>query len=183
MPQPKIAQGDLLYHAVHGLCRMDKMTKEKQGGKDVIMYSLVPKVANRMKMRFTIAATDLEASGFHTVVSLKEANKILDYLKAGDKEAIPAESAPRAVSAFAQPVETWGLAQTILSFAREKFEAKDQRKRQMLERSAKGLVGELAFVFKSSLKETAEKVQSSLGKPSKVNPSVLLALTNAGDED
>lgn len=183
MPQPKIVQGDLLYHAVHGLCKVDKVTKEKQNGKDVFMYALVPKVANRMKMRFTIAAPDLEVSGFHTVVSLKEANKILDYLKAGDTAAVPAKSVPRPVAAFAQPVETWDLAQTILSFAREKFEAKDQRKRQMLERSAKGLIGELAFVFKSSLKETAEKVQNSLGKPSKVNPSVLMALTNAGDED
>ena len=52
----------------------------------------------------------------------------------------------------------------------------------MLERSAKGLVGELAFVFKSTLKEAATKVQKSLGNTSKINPLVLVALAHASED-
>lgn len=64
----------------------------------------------------------------------------------------------------------------------DKFEAKDQRKRQKLEQSAKGLVGELAFVLKMTLKETASRIQKSLGNASKINRSVLVALANASED-
>lgn len=181
MTQEKIVEGDLLYHAVHGTCRVNEIRKQKQSGKQVLYYSLVPKIANHMKIRFVIAAVDMEASGFHVLISLKEANKILNYLKAGDKVTTPLATTPKA-SSFAEQNQTWGLARAILSFSHEKFEAKDQRKRQLLERSAKGLVGELAFVFRSTLKETATKVQKSLGSTSKINPSVLLALAGAGGD-
>lgn len=179
--QEKIVEGDLLYHAVHGLCRVDRVLKP-QSPAEGLSYSLLPKVMNKMKSRFIIPASDLEASGFHNVISVKDANRILDYLKAGDPDAIPSEAMPRALTAFAQPNETWGLAQMILTFSREKLEAKDQRKRQMLERSTKGLVGELSCVYKISPKETVARIQKSLGSPSKINPSVLAALTNAGEE-
>ncbi len=169
----KIGQGDLLYHAVHGLCRVDEIMNENQSGKEVLRYSLVPKVANnKMKVRFVLAGADLETSGFHGLISLKEANKILEYLEAGD---IAAESSPRPKD------QAWELAKVILSFSRENWEVKDQRKRQMLERSAKGLVGELAFVFKTTLKEAAVKVRKSLGDGSKINLSVLTALAHASE--
>ena len=182
MIRGEIVAGDLLYHAVHGLCRIDKITKQKLAGKEVRYYSLVPKLTNRMKARFTISAADMEASGFHLLVSLKEANKILDYFKAGDRAKIPPDAEPYNVTSFSQQTQTWGLAQAILSFSHDKFEAKDQRKRQALERSAKGLVGELAFVFNVTLKETAARVQKSLGSVAKINPSVLTALANACED-
>jgi len=181
MPE-EIVEGALLYHAVHGLCRMDKIIKQNQSGKEVLYYSLVPKTADKTKTRFIINAADMKASGFHVLVSLKEANKILEYLKAGNIAATPSGAAPKTVSSFAQQNQTWSLAQGILSFSHDKFEAKDQRKRQMLERSARGLVGELAFVFKITLKETAARVQKSLGNTSKINPSVLVALAHAGED-
>ena len=180
--QEEIVEGDLLYHAVHGLCRVDEVIKQNQSGKEVPCYSLVPKAADKMKARFIVRAADMEVSGFHVLVSPKEANRILDYLKAGDKVTAPSGVTPKTVSSFAEQHQTWGLAQAILSFSHDKFEAKDQRKRQMLERSAKGLVGELAFVFKTTLKETAARVQKSLGNASKINPSVLVALAHASED-
>ena len=173
MIQEEIVEGDLLYHAVHGICRVDEVNKQKESGKQVLRYSLVPNTANRMKARFIITASDMKISGFHELVSVKEANKILDYLKVG----------PSATdSSSNRKNQIWDMARAILTFAHEKFEAQDQRKRQTLERSARGLIGELAYVFKISLKEAAEKVQKSLGKPSKVNPSVLVALLHAGED-
>lgn len=151
-------------------------------GKEVLSYALVPKVSNKMKIRFVITGAGMGTSGFHTLVSVKEANEILEYLKAGDSAAIPADVAPQAASSVAQSRQTWEQAQVILSFSDDKSEAKDQRKRQLLERSVKGLVGELASVFKITLKEAIAKVQKSLGNASKVNPLVLMALANAGED-
>ena len=176
-----IAQGDLFYHSVHGLCRVDEISKQKQSGKQTIYYALVPKVASQMKTRFVIAAGDMEISGFHTLISPREANKILDYLKVGDKKTAPPVMTFKTPSS-AEQNKAWSLARAILSFSHEKFEGQDQRKRQMLERSAKGLVGELAFVFKITLKETASRIQKSLGNASKINPSVLMALSEAGED-
>ena len=178
----KIAEGDLLYHPVHGLCRMNRIIKQNRSGKDVRCYSLVPKIISKMKERFIIAVTGIETSGFHRLISLKEANDILAYLKTGKSTAAPARVAPKAGSSFFEQNQTWSLAQAVLTFSRDEFAPKDQRKRQMLERSVKGLVGELAFVFKMTLKETVTKLLKSLENTSKINPSVRVAFVNAGED-
>ena len=165
-----MVSGDLLYHAVHGLCRVDEITKENHSGREVPCYSLVPKTANRMKVRFVVSVVDLQASGFHAPVSLKGAREILEYLRAGTLSACTADD------------QAWVLARAILSSSRDNLEFKDARKRQMLERSAKGLVGELAYVFKMTLKETAASVQKSLGNTSQISPMVLAALAHAGKD-
>lgn len=170
MIQNQLAQGDLLYHAVHGLCRVDDIAKENQAGKEILRYSLVPKTPNKMKVRFVIAAVDIEASGFHGLVSLKKANEILEYLRTGKLTAVDDED------------QTWGLAKAILSSSRDNLEIKDMKKRQILERSARGLVRELAFVFKQTLKETAASIQKSLGNASKISPMVLSALAHASED-
>lgn len=182
MKPGEIAQGDLLYHATHGLCRVDGITKESQAGKVALCYSLVPKTANRMKARFVIWANDIKISGFHVPVSLKEANKILESLKSGDIKKVLSGVKPKAASLFAQENQTWTMARDVLSFSKGNLEAKDQRKRQMLENSARGLVGELAVVFKTSMREAAEMVRKSLGSISKINPTVLTALEHAGED-
>lgn len=182
MAREKIVEGDLLYHPVHGTCRVNQIKKQKQSGKQILYYSLVPNMTNYMKVRFVIAAADLEVSGFHALVSPKEANKILDYLRAGDKKTVPLVVTPKTASFSPEQNQAWDLARAILSFSHEKFEGQDQRRRKMLERSAKGLIGELAFVFKITLKETAAKVRKSLGDASKINPSVLLALAEASGD-
>ena len=161
----EIVQGDLLYHSVHGLCRVREIIKEKK----ILYYSLVPKTTSHMKVRFVIAISDIETSGFHLLVSLKEANEILDYFKAGDLTEV-------------QDKQTWALAKAILSFSRDKSEVKDQRKRQALERSANGLVRELALVLEVSVEEAAARVRKSLGRASKINPLVLDALSHAIDD-
>ncbi len=168
MTSKKIAEGDLLYHTAHGLCRVDRVVHENRLGKEVLCYALVPKIKNRMKVRYVIPHDEIEASGFHTLVSIKEANGILDYLKAGDDTAV-------------QTNQTWILAQNLLGFSSEKIGAREQRKRQILEHSARGLVGELAYVLKMTLEETVDLVRKSLGKISRINPPVLAALVHAGE--
>lgn len=182
MIQRKIAQGDLLYHTFHGLCRVDEVDKQNQSGREVLRYSLVPKVASKMKVRFIIMSTDMKASGFHAPISLKEANEILEYLEVGDIAAIPSGIQAEAASSSAPENQAWDLARAVLSFSCESLEVKDQRKRKLLEDSVKGLVRELAFVFKVTLKETAARVRKSLGATPKVNPSILVALLRAGEE-
>ena len=175
MKKEKIENGHLLYHPIHGLCRVERVTRPSSSGQEGLSYSLVPKVAHRMKSRFVISAADMEISGFHGLVSPKEANKILHYLKAGNENGHP-------IAVEAPPEEqAWGLARALQAFAHDKFEAKDQRKRQALERSARGLVGELSCVFKTTLKKTADRIQKSLGR-TRINPSVLSALALAGED-
>ena len=176
MKKEKIINGDLLYHSVHGLCRVERVTRPSSSGQEGLSYSLVPKVVAKMKSRFVISATDMEISGFHGLVSPREANKILLYLKAGNEHGHP-ETGPNATP----EVQAWGLARSLQAFAHDKFEAKDQRKRQALERSARGLVGELSCVFKITLKKTADRIQKSLGR-ARINPSVLSALALAGED-
>ena len=180
--QEEIVQGDLLYHAVHGLCRVSEIVKRNQSGKETLCYSLVPKVGNKMKVRFIIAVAGMEDSGFHGLISVKQANEILDYLKSGDSAAIPSGVEPKEPFSAVPENQTWDLAHMIWSFSHNHLEVKDQKKRQQLERSVKGLVGELAFVFKMTLKEAAARIQKSLGNVSKINPAVLLALAHAGED-
>jgi hypothetical protein len=177
MKKEKIVNGDLLYHPIHGLCRVERVTPPSPSNQAGLSYSLVPKVATRMKSRFVISATDLEVSGFHGLVSPKEANKILHYLKAGNSK-----NRLGTVVSSNLPDQAWGLARALQTFAYDKFEAKDQRKRQALERSAKGLVGELSCVFKLTLKKAADRVLKNLGHTSRINPSVLSALALAGED-
>lgn len=170
MSLKELSTGDLLFHPVHGACRVDDIVNESHSGSRVRCYSLVPKTASRMKVRFVVSVADVEASGFHSPISPKKAREILDYLKAGVLAAVPDNE------------QAWALARAILTFQRDKPELRDARKRRALENSAKGLVGELAFVFKMTLKDTAASVQKSLGNVSQISPLVLAALTQAGKD-
>lgn len=170
MVQKKIAQGDLLFHAVHGVCRVDQIGMEDPANGEVLSYSLVPNTVNRMKVRFVVPEARMEISGFHTLISAKEAREILEYLKMGK------------LTADCEEGQAWVLAKAILASSQEGPGIKDARKRQMIERSAKGLVGELAFVLKMTLQETAASVKKSLGNPSSIPPTLLAALTDASGQ-
>ncbi len=181
--QAKIVQGDLFYHSVHGMCRVNEVIKQNLSSKEGPSYALVPKLISHNKVRFVIGSKDMEISGFHAPVTVKEAGEILEYLKARvvDKTSNPTGNAPKA--GLPDPDHsTWALAKAILSFSHDKSEARDQRKRQMLERSAKGLIGELAFVLEIPLKDAAARVRKSLERSAKINPLVLAALTRAVED-
>lgn len=176
MIREKLVRDGLMYHSAHGLCRIDRIMKESREGKEVLCYALVPKTYSRMKVRFVIADADIEASGFHPLISPAEANKILDYLKAGDMAADFKDITPEAGLAFELSSHPWGLAKGILTFSRHTPEIKDQKKRQTLERFARGLVEEFAIVFKTTTKESSTQILRSLGNRAKINPLVLVAL-------
>ncbi|HNX68260.1 MAG TPA: hypothetical protein PLL75_01190 [Candidatus Omnitrophota bacterium] len=168
MKSSKIVEGDLLFHAAHGLCRVERLIGRDRAGKTP-GYSIVPRTMSRMKVRFLVPASDLEVSGFHRIVSRKAANKILDYLKSGRTDTEETDQA-------------WVLARNILSFSADKLKTRDQRKRQLLEHSVRGLVGELACSFKITLREAVSKVEKSLMKMSKSDPLVFAALERAVED-
>lgn len=167
-------KNELLYHAVHGLCRVEKVNNPTAKS---ATYSLVPVKKTSMQSRFTINAADIDASGFHPVVSLDDARDILKYLSTGNSASVPENAAAKTGSSAAYQNKTWGLAQAIVSY--EKTEIKSRMKREVLERSAKGLVRELAIVFNTTIKDSASKIQKSLAKKSTVHPLVLEALEQA----
>jgi hypothetical protein len=181
MIQEKIVRHDLLYHSAHGLCRVNELIKENHSGKEVLRYSLVPRLATKMKVRFVIQESDMEASGFHPLVPLKEANKILGYLKAGDATAGPFGGGAQDTGRSMKKGRAWCLAQEILASSHQHWDPKDKKARQLVEHSVKGLVGELACVFKLTLQETAARIRQCLGGAAKINPWVLDALEQAGD--
>lgn len=169
MAQKQITQGDLLFHTVHGVCRVDEIAREGPASREVLNYSLVPNKVNKMKVRFVVPAAEMKPSGFHVLVSPKEAQEILECLKDGD------------FTAGSEEDQAWMLAKAVFASSHDELGMKDSRKRQMLERSTRGLVGELAFVLKMTLREAAVSIKKSLGDPSRINPVLLAALTSASE--
>ena len=158
-----IVKGTLLFHPTHGLCRVALILGTAESKE--VSYSLLPVARNSAKVRFIVPQSSLENSGFSKLISAKEANAILEYFKTGAKK--DSECSP-----------TWTLAVVIWSESCSKESAKDTRRRQRVERSVKGLAGELAVVLKINLKEITEKIQKNLGNVSTINPLVLTALAN-----
>jgi len=59
---------------------------------------------------------------------------------------------------------------------------RDQRKRQQLEHSVKGLVGELAYVLQMSFKKTALLIGKNLARVAQIDPLVFGALDRAAED-
>lgn len=158
-----VSKDDLLFHAVHGLCRVKIVTKPS--GSEEANYTLLPVTAGHGKVRFMISESSLENSGFAKLISVIEANEILNFLKTGSKKASSQDHA-------------WAYAETVRSESCSAELVKDRRKSQLLDRSLKSLASELSFVLNYTLKETADKIQKNLAALSKINPMVLSALAN-----
>ncbi len=162
----KILKNELLFHTIHGLCRVVSVTREASSKTDY--YELRPVSQTRSKARFTIPRDLLESSGFNRLVSAKEAAEILEYLKTGDKKKTGEGNA-------------WVLAVTLRAEARSKEVLKDKRKAQQLNHLVKSLVGEMAIVLQATAEETLEKIQENLKPTSKINPLILAAFASASD--
>jgi len=161
-----IVKNDLLFHAVHGLCRVAAMTRSVQ--EKELSYTLLPVTNNKAKIRFTIPESALKNSGFSKLLSVKEGHAILKYFKTG-KTGKKDDS---------KDSQSWKLAMLIGSESSSKESVKDARKRQQVDSAVKGLTSELAFVLKMTLKEIAGTIRGNLGRISDINPLVLTALTN-----
>jgi hypothetical protein len=172
--------GDLLYHAVHGLCRVSETSKSAdKDGKETVNYTLVPHIAKSGNQRFAFGAHDLEVSGFHTLVSKAEAQAILDSFRKGRIVNVSDQGKVKPPSSFSSDVQTWALAEVLLSCAHDTVAAKDLRKRRTLERAARGLICEFAHVFEVPAREAANQVRKSLECSRKLDPLVLAAINNA----
>ena len=172
----EITRGDLLYHAVHGVCRVQEIVKQVRSDEEVSYCAMVPHRTQTSQVRFLVALEEIDLSGFHELISLEEAEKIVEYFKAGHTSPVEAPVS------FAQDTRTWALAKTLMLCSRDEVVAKDQKRRQFLSRSAKGLIGELAFVFNVPLKKAALMVQSHLARTARINPTVLAALAQISED-
>ena len=164
----KFVPGVLLFHSIHGLCRIKEIIQQKQMDKAALYYALIPQMGTRTSERFLIPVEHVETSGFHSPASLQQANAALDFLKGYGK-------------LLTQTIPLWVMAKEILVFCQETPQATDQRTRQALQRSVRGLIGELAIVLEISLQEAATKVRKNLQCSFKLNPLLLAALSNASD--
>lgn len=168
----KMKIGDWLYHPIHGVVRIQRITSEKKEGKTIARYTLIPQIESSMKVQYVISAEEVESSGFHAVISKKEAQKILDYLKEGE-----IEETPRALD-FSQKIplveqnEPWTLVKILLCCVCSQPDARERRTRQELERAAKGLIQELAFVFDATTEETIAMVREAIEVKQEINPVV-----------
>jgi RNA polymerase-interacting CarD/CdnL/TRCF family regulator len=187
----KITIGDLLYHSVHGMCRVKEIVRT-QGSSD--SYALVPQLFSRMRLRYVIPQESLKESGFRAPVTLAEAGAILNYFRTGRKLDKSVAAAKTAVKKEVKKLEaptvpmppkdhsTWAMAETMMTCSREEFQFKEQRMRTLLHKDATGLVRELAFVFKVSLRDAVTMIQKNLRGTSKLNPAILSALEKASEE-
>lgn len=159
-----ISEKELLFHPVHGLCRVLEVHHKANPEESSCFLSPIPQ--SRSRSRFTVPLKLLESSGFNRMVSAKEALHILNYFKTGEKK----KSAKG---------HAWTLAEALRNEACSKEVSKDKRKIQQINQMAKSMVCELAIVLQLTTSETLLKVQENLEPLSKVNPLVLTALANA----
>lgn len=163
MMAAKILKNELLFHSIHGLCRVAEVTKAAPS--EQASCFLRPVSQTRSKARFTVPLDLLESSGFNKIVSAKDAAEILEYFKTGDKKKSAEGNA-------------WTMAVTLRTEARSKEVLKDKRKAQQLNLLVKSLTNELSIVLESHVTETRAKIQENLSPASKINPSILTALAN-----
>ncbi len=165
----KISIGSLLFHAVHGMCRVREIMSDNSGDS----YGLVPSTPSRNAYRYVIHRQHLGESGFHEPISASGAQDILDYFRTGRKAGnVPA----------GEPAEfsTWSVAESVMTCARDENQLKDLRKRSALNRNAYALVREFSCVLKITLTETVSLIHKSLrGSGAALNPAILNALEKA----
>lgn len=158
-----ILKDDLLFHSVHGLCRVQGVTLATRS--EETSYALLPVSTNRAKVRFVIPQSSMENSGFRKLMTRKEAQAILDYFKSKTKK-------------DSECGQCWMMAATIVAESGSKDFLKDARRRQAVERAVKGLCAELAFVLDATVSEIAGRIQKNLGPVASIHPLVLAALAN-----
>lgn len=165
--QKQLVRDDLIFHSAYGLCKVSEIIKENRSGEEILCYVIVPKVSSRSSVRFIVPVSTMEISSFHTLISPEEANEIIEYIKKGIDDPSFKETGEN---------HPWNLAKELLYLSGSKADIKDQKKRQTVKRSVKGLVEELALVSKTTFEEMAVKIQKYLGNISTINTIILQAL-------
>lgn len=159
-----VRKDDLLFHAVHGLCRVTGVSKRPASNEDD--YALLPVSTNRAKVRFVISESSFESSGFNKLITAKDAHSILDYFRTREKKE----------SRYGR---AWQAAVMISSESERRDLVKDNRKQQRLSVSVRNLSSELAFVLNMKVPEITERIRKNLRAVSDIHPQVLHALACA----
>ena len=157
-----LIKGQLLFHATHGLCRVDKVNLEE----GEIVYVLLPVLQQYAKARFLIPQKTFEHSGFNQLLAVSESQSLLDFFKNGKPK-----------KAKLSPV--WEMAVFIMAASRNLENAKDWKMRDQLNKSVKSIVGQLACSLKLNIWEICELIRDKLKEHSAINPGVLEALAKA----
>jgi len=167
MTKEAIKKEDVLFHPVHGLCRVSDV--KQSFDKERVSYTLLPVNENTRNIRFVFEEDALMASKFNKLISTDEADVMLDYLKGG-KRTVGSES------------HAWEMVELILEEATTQEPVKDQRRRQRLNQAVAGFAHELALVLQITLKEACNKIQSQLRPEPETSVLVLNAITKASEE-
>lgn len=159
----KIRKNDLMFHSVHGLCRVAEIPKG--GALAENNYSFVPVFRSRSKARFTVSKEFIDTAGFNKLVSAKEAAELLEYFKTGRKS-------------DSSTGEVWELAVLLREESFSKEPQRDKRKALRVNHAAKRISNELAIVLQSTVREMADQMKQNLEAVSKVSPMAATALEN-----
>ncbi len=171
-------KGNRLFHSTHGSCQIKEVITQTSAGKSQSYYSLESKQTRFKGVRFLVDVHQVETSGFHPLLTVKEANKIVDYLKtANAKDAQLGVEQPKKILSLIQENNPWSFARVVLIFAREKDGKDAKGRREMLTRAARGLIHELSFSLEVLEEEAVPIIKKSL-KSRKANSWVLDAISN-----
>lgn len=156
---------DLLFHASHGLCRIEKISRDSED-KETTVFVLIPVLKSFAKVRFMIPENKFEDSGFKTLMTVPEANQILDFFKTGKKP---------------DSGQNWDMAIHIADEAHSGQTGKDLRKRQQLGQYVKALAGEISCVLQISIQEACDRIRKNLRQQCVIKAGVLVALAEVGN--
>jgi len=118
-----ITTRDLMFHGVHGLCRVTDI-REDDGDRT---FTLMPVVRPSGKVTFNIPESSLEASGFEKFITAEEGRVILDFLENGEGGEDESNDS-----------HAWQSARMLRGAARAEALAPNARERQRLDRCIRG---------------------------------------------
>lgn len=165
-----LVKDSLLFHPTHGLCRVSAVLQGP--APDEIRYELLPMLQHQAKIRYIVPQKMLTESGFHPLMTVRQAKSILEFFKTGKKKKSN------------QSGEAWAMAVVIHTESFNRENMKDSRMRQKLSLSVKALSAELAFILHLSVKEVCDAIRQNLRQQSAaINRGVLTALINAESDE
>lgn len=156
MTPPRFSRNDLFFHYVHGLYRLVTIAKPYSKEEEII-YTLLPVEPSKVMMKFHISENCFDDSGFNAMISVREAQRVLDFL--GGKKIKPREQS-----------RVWKLAQSILEVNSASNIPETPKMRKDIERSLKSLIYQLGFILNLPVRKITNQVQDALSQSFEISP-------------